>query len=338
MPTTIGIVGLGQIGASIGLALKSRGAVDRVLGNTRDAAAGRAALSMGAVDATVGLKEVVRNAAVLFLCIPLSEVRPTLEQIRPWLKENPIVLDTAPIRSQINQWVGELLPTEAHHIGLVPAPSPAMLVLREWGVKAAHAEFFNKSTIMLVASPRTSGAVEELAMNVVRLLGAKPLLTDPAEADGLMTTAHLLPQLASSALIEASIGTAGWQEARKVAGRPFAEMTGGMAYFDDPASVGAGAIANPARVVHGLDVFIAALKGMRDEIERRDDAQLVERLHHSYKARERWLDERNDADWLDDGNEMRDLPGLGEHLTHLFFGGRIADATRGASAGRTSRK
>jgi hypothetical protein len=77
---------------------------------------------------------------------------------------------------------------------------------------------------------------------------------------------------------------------------------------------------------------------MRDEIERRDDAQLVERLTHSYQARERWLDERNDADWLDDGNDIRELPGLGEHLTHLFFGGRIADATRGASAGRISRK
>ena len=38
MTTTIGIIGLGQIGASIGLALKARGGVDRVLGHTRDAA------------------------------------------------------------------------------------------------------------------------------------------------------------------------------------------------------------------------------------------------------------------------------------------------------------
>jgi prephenate dehydrogenase len=213
-----------------------------------------------------------------------------------------------------------------------------MLVLREWGAKGAHAEFFGRSTILLVASSRTSGAVQELAMNVVRLLGAKPLLTDAAEADGLMTTAHLLPQLASSALIEASVGTAGWQEARKMAGRPFAAVTGGMAYFDDPASVGAEALANAARVVHGIDVFIAALRGMRDEIEKQNYDQLAERLHHSYKARERWLDERNDAAWLDEGSESRDLPGLGEHLTHLFFGGRIVEATRGASARRALRK
>ena len=124
---------------------------------------------------------------------------------------------------------------------------------------------------MIVSSPRSTGAVEELALNVVRLLGAKPMLADPSEADGIMTTAHLLPQLASSALIEASIGTPGWQEARKLAGRPFAAVTGGMAYFDDPASLEAAALANSARVVHGLDVLIAALKGMRDEIDRQDE-------------------------------------------------------------------
>ncbi len=164
------------------------------------------------------------------------------------------------------------------------------------------------------------------------------MLADPAESDGIMTTAHLLPQLASSALVEASIGTAGWLEARKLAGRPYAAVTGGMAYFDDPASIEAAALANSGRVVHGLDVLIAALRGMRDEIERQDGAELGERLRHSYQAREHWLDERNAAEWLMEGDEPVDLPGLGEHLTKLFFGGKIAEATRLSSEKRVSRK
>jgi prephenate dehydrogenase len=205
-------------------------------------------------------------------------------------------------------------------------------------VKAADDEFFRHSTIMLVASPRTTEAVTELAMNVVRLLGAAPLLVDPAESDGIMTTAHLLPQLASSALLEASVGVAGWQEARKLAGKPFATVTGGMAYFDDPGSLGAAAIANSARVVHGLDVLIAALNGMRADIERRDAEQLHERLRHSHKAREQWLNERNDAAWLREGREEVVQPGLGEHLTRMLFGGRIAEATRNSTTKAPSRK
>ena len=73
------------------------------------------------------------------------------------------MIDTAPIRSQVNQWVHELLPPGVHHIGLVPAPNPSMLVLTEWGTKAAHADQFHRSTIMIVSSPDRRGAVEELA-------------------------------------------------------------------------------------------------------------------------------------------------------------------------------
>jgi prephenate dehydrogenase len=206
------------------------------------------------------------------------------------------------------------------------------------GTKSAHAELFLRATMMVVASPRTTPEMEDLALNVTRLLGAKPMLTDAVEADGIMTTAHLLPQLTAAALIEASKGTAGWQEARKLAGRPFAAVTGGMAYFDDPVSIGTAASSNPARVVHGLDVLIAALSGLRDTIGNGEHDEICQRLKQSYRARESWLDERNDAEWLTEGNEPVELPGLGEHLTRLFFGGRIAEATRGPTPRRSAKK
>jgi len=331
MATTIGIIGLGQIGTSIGLALKSHGEVDRVLAHTRNADSARKAQAMGALDAAVGMRDLARDCPIIFLCIPLSGMRTALEELRPWLKANTVLIDTAPMRDQANQWANELLPTDVHHIGLVPAPSPSVLGSTEWGVKAASAELFKRSIIMVVPSPRSSAETEDLALNLVRLLGGRPLLSDPTEADGIMTTAHLLPQLTASALIEASIGTAGWQEARKLAGRPFASVTGGMAYFDDPDSLGLAAISNSARVVHGLDVLIAALKGMRDEIDEQDAAQLADRLLHSYRAREHWLDERNEAEWLSEGQEKMELPGRGENLTRMLLGGRMADRSRASS-------
>ena len=86
--------------------------------------------------------------------------------------------------------------------------------------------------------------VEQLAMNLVRMLDAKPMLADIAESDGLMTTAHLLPQLTSAALLDATIDQPGWAEARKLAGRPFVGVTGGLAYYDDPASLKEAVLAN----------------------------------------------------------------------------------------------
>ena len=99
MTTTIGIIGLGQIGASVGLALKSKIGSERVLGHDRDGDVARVAESMGAVDATASLRDVVRDAQVVFLCLPLAEMRETVSRVGPALRENAVVLETAPIIS-----------------------------------------------------------------------------------------------------------------------------------------------------------------------------------------------------------------------------------------------
>ena len=338
MTTTIGIVGLGQIGSSIGLALKARGGPERLVGYDRDGGVVRHAVGIGAVHGAATLKGAVKDADLVFLCLPLSEMRETLRQIAPDLKENAIVLDTAPIKRQLNQWVQEWLPSGRHHLGLVPSLSPASLAINEVGIEAAHAELFHHTIMIVVTHPATPAPVQELGLNIVRLLGAKPMLTDPVESDGIMTTAHLLPQLTSAALIEACVEGGGWQEARKLAGRPFTSVTGGMAYFDDPKSVQAEALSDSARVVHALEVLIASLQGLRDDISNGDSEQVGERLAQSYRTRERWLDERISASWLREGHEPVKIPGLGEHLTQMFFGGRIADAARNLEEKRGSRK
>ena len=38
---------------------------------------------------------------------------------------------------------------------------------------------------------------------------------------------HILPQLAAAALLDATVDKPGWQEARKLAGRPYAAVTAG---------------------------------------------------------------------------------------------------------------
>ena len=338
MTTTIGIVGLGQIGASIGLALRAKGGPERVLGHTRDADSARKATALGAVEAAKGLKDLARESDILFLCLPLSEMRRTLEVIGTVLKDNTVVVETAPVKGEVTKWMEELLPSGVHHIGIVPSLNPSMLSGNEFGTKAADARLFHRTIMMVVVSKHTPEAVEQLGMNIARVLGAKPMLTDPSEADGIMTTAHVLPQLTSAALIEACIGAGGWAEARKLAGRPFAGVTGGMAYHDDPSSIQTAVLSDPTRVVHGLDILLASLHGLRDAIAEHDGPAVKERLMHSYRAREQWLDERNDADWLSEGYEPVEMPGLGEQFTKMFFGGRIAEATRTPPPGRRDKR
>jgi len=327
MTTTIGIVGLGQIGASIGLALKARGGPERILGHDKDGGVQRAAHDIGAVDAVGSLKDVVKEAQIVFLCLPLGEMREAVSRVAPLLRENAVLLETAPIKSQVIQWVRELIPQGRYYVGLVPAVNADLLGKGDSGVRGASAELFQRTTMMVVTLPDTPAAIEQLAMNAARLLGAKPMLTDAVEADGIMTTAHLIPQLVATALIEASLEPSGWREARKLAGRPFSAGTASAVAFDDPASLRAEALSNPERTVHGLDVLIAALQGLREAIAEGDEKGVGDRLLQGQQGRAQWLEERGAAKWLTEGNEPVHLPGLGQQITQMFFGGRIADAT-----------
>jgi prephenate dehydrogenase len=333
MSGNIAIIGLGQIGVSIGLALKEKPGGACLVGSDKNPTAARAAEILGAVDKVSSLKEAVRDAELVILCLPLSEVRETLKTIGPALKEGTVLMDTAPVKRQIAEWVRESVLEGRYYVGLVPAVTPEAIGGTDSGAKAARADLFKRTVMVVDAPPGTPAEVEQLAINLVKLLGAKPLLADPLESDGLMTTAHILPQLAAAALLQACIDRPGWLEARKLAGRPFATVTGGLAYYDDPASLRLAAIGNPAVVVHALDTMIAALKGMRDEIQDGDEESLGDRLKNSLQARERWLDERGAADWLNEGGDAVELPELGEQVMQMLFGGRIVDRMKGQLPG-----
>ena len=147
-----------------------------MLGFDRDAAGARVAEGLGAVDAATSLRDAVREAELVILCLPLSAMRDTLGKVGPALKEEAVVMDTAPVKGTVLQWVHEFVPAGRYYLGLVPAVTTGAFSTVEGGVKAARADLF-KRTVMVVDAPQgTPPEVERLAVNLVTLLGAKPML------------------------------------------------------------------------------------------------------------------------------------------------------------------
>src|SRR5512138_4030418 len=111
MPVQITIIGLNQIGASIGLALaKVKDQVTRI-GNDREPTIARQAEKAGAVDKTVfNLPSAVREADVVILALPVDEIRETIEIIAQDLKPGSVMIDTSPVKGPVLEWVKELLP------------------------------------------------------------------------------------------------------------------------------------------------------------------------------------------------------------------------------------
>ena len=326
MSVQITIVGLGQIGSSIGLALKAHGVNVHRVGHDKDPQAAKESQKAGAVDEVkYNLPASVREAKIVILALPLAAVRETLEIIAPDLQEGTLVLDTAPAKATVAAWAKELLPEGRFYIGLTPAINPEYLHGMEPGVKAARADLFKRGLMAVNVPPRTPENSFDLAMEFVNLLGATPLLMDSVEADGLFSAMHVLPQLAAAALLGTTVGRPGWQDARKLAGRPYATVTAGAALHDDALSLGESALENRENVVRLLNAYIASLISLRDEIDANDREAVKERLGEAFKGRTRWFDERFAAEWLRGETQQLDTPSFGERMNQTFFGGMLSD-------------
>ena len=318
MSVQITIIGLGQVGASIGLALAGQKNIKRV-GHDKVYETSRQAQKVGAVDEVkINLPASVSAANVVILSLPLSEIRETLGYIAQDLQEGTVLIDTAPAKSTVAAWFQELIPQGRYYVGLVPAAGANYLHGIDLGVQSARADLFTKGLFMVNAPHGTPGEAVKLATDLVALLGAQAMISDSVEADGLLASTHILPQLVSAALLDSTVDQPGWAEARKVAGRPYASATAALAYHDEARSLGEAALGNRENVLRMLDAYTASLHKLRDGIDKGDNNAVIEFLEDAVKARDRWLSERTRADWQE--IESAESQSFGDKLSHMFLG------------------
>lgn len=299
MAVQITIVGLGQIGASMGLALANRQEQLLRVGHDREVQIARRAEKMGALDKVdLNLPHAVRGADVVILALPVDQIRPTMEIIAPDLKEGAIVMDTAPIKDAVSRWAAALIPAGRYYIGLTPVLNPEYLHENAAGLDAAHADLFHDGLMAIVTPSNTHSDAIKLAVDLTTLLGATPFFIDSLELDGLMASTHLLPQLVAAALASATMDQPGWQEGRKVAGRAYAEGTAPTVHLDDVEALREAALHNRENVLRLLGNTISALMAIRGDIEAMDGKALDDRLGQARRGRARWWQERMSADWL----------------------------------------
>jgi len=319
MTIQITIVGLGQIGASVGLALRDHGELVRRIGHDRDFGVARRAEKMGALDKVViNLPSAVREADLVLLALPIDQIRDTLAVIREDLKEGVVVMDTGPVKEAAAAWAAEILPPERYYVGLTPVINPAYLQEVDTGVNAAHPDLFRNGLVSIVAPPRTPSEAIKLAVDLTRLIGATPLFADSLEMDGLMAATQTLPQLMAAALLNTTVDQPGWREGRKVAGRSYAEATSSIIHPTDPATLRAAALFNRENVLRVLDGLIASLQSIRNDIHTQDVKALDERLARARRGREEWLNQRMAANWLEEELPPAETPTSSEWFGRLL--------------------
>ncbi len=283
------IVGLGLIGASIGMALRQAEVTSAIVGHDRNRDASAQAKKNEAVDRTDwNLISACEEADLIILATPVGAIEDTMKAVAAYLRPQCVIIDTATLKAPVLGWAAQYLPDTVHFIGGDPIITTN--VRDQGGVEAARADLFQNALFCLVPPPTAEAEAVKLATDLVQILGAKPVFFDAVEHDGLMAAVDHLPATLSLALMDMVTSQATWRELRKVAGPAFEAST--RPASDDPAALVDMCMSNRDNLVRWIDTFVSSLTVVRQQLVDNETEALTKRFARALEERNRWLVDR----------------------------------------------
>jgi prephenate dehydrogenase len=215
--TRVAVVGLGLIGGSLALALRTRGW-------DRDPEVRRQARERG-LDVPESLPEAVAGAGIVVAAVPTEET-PSLLIALSQAAPKAILMDTASLKRPLVQAAQNLRQAVRFVGGHPMAGSEAS------GIASARPDLFRGRPWALVPTPRSDEEAIAACEEVARSAGARPIRLDAARHDRLMTWASHLPFSVAAALVRAATAASGsdlaqlagpgYLDTTRVAGQPVA--------------------------------------------------------------------------------------------------------------------
>jgi prephenate dehydrogenase len=282
----IAIIGLGLIGGSIGLALKrANWRKAEVVGYARRQETGTLALKSGAVDKIeLDVRKAVKSADIVIIATPVLTIKDVFLQIAPELSDGRVVTDTASTKVQIMQWAEDLLPSGTNFVGGHPMAGKEIQ-----GIKAAEAGLFHSCIYCLTPLPQAKSAALQTVKDMVKALGAVPLVIGAQEHDRLVAGISHLPLLLSVALVSATTKDSSWQQMSRLAASGYRDLT--RLASGNPEVSADICLSNQDAIVSWIDAFIDELQRLRNMIADGTD-EIEKALALANEARQKWLEGR----------------------------------------------
>jgi prephenate dehydrogenase len=316
----VAIIGTNPISVAIALALKAHKDAPEIVGYDAETLAADLARARGAYDRTERkLDRVCRDADLLFVTVPLSDVRETFAAIAPHLKPGALVIDTTRLKAPVMAWAEELLPENVLFVGGHLVLNPAVVGLESLEeLDEANADLLREALYCFVTPPGVADVVINACAGLAEVLGVNPLFMDVTEHDGLQAGVEGLSDVVAVALLRATVDTPGWEEMRKFAARRFAVSTEAA---DDAPDRHFAVFLNRENILRRLDVLLHELLYLRDLLSQDREEMLKETFVAAAEGREQWIAERDRGMWIEEqtGSSVQ-IPGAGRQIRQMFLG------------------
>ena len=195
----VAIVGVGLIGGSLGMALKSRRLAQTVIGVGRSQERLDMAVALGAIDTGMtDLDEAVRSADIVVLCTTVGHILETLPEALALVKPGALVTDVGSTKGAIVRAAAGV----ARFVGGHP-----MAGSEQTGVEAATPLLFEEATWAITPTGTTDPAAVTLLERFAQSVGATTLLLSPDAHDAMLAVTSHLPHVLASALMRQAFAT-----------------------------------------------------------------------------------------------------------------------------------
>lgn len=192
----VAIIGLGLLGGSIGLAVKTRGLAIATSGWDRDAAVRERAAARGLVETVCDTPEAaVTDADLVILCVPVGAMGDAARAIAPALKAGAIISDVGSSKEAVAQALAAALP------GACIIPAHPVAGTEQSGPDAGFATLFAGRWCIITPPEACDPAALEALSDFWTRLGSKVELMDAAHHDLVLAVTSHIPHLIAYTIV-----------------------------------------------------------------------------------------------------------------------------------------
>lgn len=277
------VYGVGLIGGSFARGLKRAGACAQVVGMDRSVEHLERALALGVIDAIGGAtEEVIRDADLVLLAVPVAQTQAILAAILPHLGEHTIVTDAGSTKGDVVAAARRALGERVRQF----VPGHPIAGRESNGPEAAVDDLYRGKKVVLAPLAENAEAAIARVAQAWSACGALVHRLTPEQHDGVFAAVSHLPHLLAYALVD------------DIANKPHAELLFQYAAsgFRDFTRIAASSpemwrdisLANRSALLTELDAYQAQLTGLRAALAAGDGKALEAVYANAQRARRQW--------------------------------------------------
>jgi prephenate dehydrogenase len=278
------LIGVGLIGGSLGMAVRSKKLVGEVVGCDRERASLPRARERGAIDRTAQtVTEAVRDADLVVLATPVGSFEAIVKECAASFAPGALLTDVGSVKGALIGRIEALLPSRVVYLSAHP------LAGREQsGIDAASSTLFEGSRCVVTPGARQSPAASGAMDRLTRLwegIGSTVVTMSPDAHDRQLAVVSHLPHLVAYALVTCALELAGRDPG-------LLELTAGG--FRDFTRIAASSpqmwrdicLENRQQLLAAMEHYQAILERFRRMVASGDGAALEQAFDHARRVKE----------------------------------------------------